>query len=200
MAVFDSSGEKLSQDELITFFDVRGLWYNPETEKICGNGFDDKGWFSYLLNEEGIPEGITIILDGKNQPGEQSVGTYNTKNKLLYFISGKSVFAYDKDGTPVEDSTIQFSISTDSDGDEDGFMDDNYNATTVVYTGILNNEFGLLNYNIIQIELYNKNTGAPSQILKLPEGTLAYNRLNFSFANGIYWLFDKDNRKWIGFK
>lgn len=202
LAVFDASGKKLSPDELTTFIDVRGLWYNPETKKICGNGFNDNGWFSYLLNEKGIPEDITKMLVGKNQPGEQSVGTYNTKNKLLYFISGKSVLAYDMNGNPVDDSTIQLSISIDPDfeGDEDEYMDDNYNTTTVVYTGILKNEFGLLNYNITQIELYNKNTGALSQILKLPEGTLAYNWLNFSFANGIYWLFDKDSRKWIGYK
>ena len=202
LAVFDASGKKLSPDELITFIDVRGLWYNPETKKICGNGFNDKGWFSYQLNEKGIPEDITIILEGKNQPGEQSVGTYNTKNKLLYFISGKSVLAYDMEGKPIEDSSIQLSIIKipDFNGDEEEYIEDNFNTTTVVYSGILKNEYGLLNYNIPQIELYNKNTGAISQILKLPEGTLAYNWFNFSFANGIYWLFDKDNRKWIGYK
>jgi hypothetical protein len=39
-----------------------------------------------------------------------------------------------------------------------------------------------------------------SQLLKLPEDAISYDWLNFSFSNGIYWLFEKDNRKWVGYK
>ena len=202
LAVFDAMGKCLSPDDLTTKIDLRSLWYNPGTKSICGNGYKAEGWFSYKLNTKGIPEEHTIIQLGQNQPGEQSVGAYDAKKKFVYFLNGQKVVVYNEEGEELKDSAIALLINIDEEyaGDDEDYFDENFNSTTVVFTGILKNELGLLNYTKPQIELYNINTGAISQILKLPEDALAYDWFNFSFANGIYWLFDKDKRKWAGYK
>ena len=78
LAVFDFAGKRLSGDDLTTLEDLRGLWYNPTLKKICGNGYNDNGWFSYKLDAKGIPAEAEIYAAGMNQPGEQSVGVFNT--------------------------------------------------------------------------------------------------------------------------
>jgi hypothetical protein len=69
-----------------------------------------------------------------------------------------------------------------------------------VYTGIAGAEAGVLNIVENQIELYDYKTGFLSQKLALPESTVTEAAFNFSFANGLYWLFDIPNRVWIGYK
>ena len=77
---------------------------------------------------------------------------------------------------------------------------ENYNFTNVVASGIKDAEFGLLNTVEKQIEIYNRKEGYLQQTLKLPKGAPVEASFNFAFSNGIYWLFDIENRKWIGYK
>ena len=74
-----------------------------------------------------------------------------------------------------------------------------YNATSIAFTGIPKSEIGLLNVVENQVELFNLE-GLLTKVLKLPQDALAYEMFNFSYCNGIYWLFDKENRKWVGYK
>lgn len=202
LAIFDASGKRLSPDNLTTQIDVRGLWFKDDSKQICGNAFKDNGWFSYKLDANGMPGDMTVFLPGLNQPASQSVGAYNSKNKMVYFIKNSKIVAYDNEGELVEDSaiSIELNISEEFKDDLKKYLEENYNLTTIIYTGINKSEFGLLNYSRSRIELYDKKTGMLSQLLKLPEDAITYDWLNFSFANGIYWLFEKDNRKWVGYK
>ncbi|HLF45531.1 MAG TPA: hypothetical protein VI548_03860, partial [Chitinophagaceae bacterium] len=202
LSVFDAAGKRISPDDLTTQIDVRGLWYNDDSKLICGNAYKDLGWFSYKPDAKGIPQELKIVIPGIIQPSAQSVGTYNSKNRLVYFLDYTEIRAFDDEGKPVEDSSFSLllNIPEEFEDDADLYMEENYNLTTLVFTGINKNEFGLLNYAKSRIELYDKKTGTLSQILKLPEDAISYDWLNFAFTNGIYWLFDKDNRNWVGYK
>ncbi len=202
MAVFEITGKRISPDGVITQADVRGLWYNNETKLICGNAFKNVGWFSYTLDPKGLPQGLSVFLPGANQPGPQSVGAYNSKNNLVYFLNKTRIVAYSQEGKLEEDSVISLELNIPEEFEDkvEKYMEDNYNNTSIVFTGINKSEFGLLNYAKSRIELYDKSTGELSQLLRLPDDAITYDWLNFSLANGIYWLFDKDNRKWVGYK
>ena len=203
LAVFDATGKRLSNDETTTMVDVRGLWYNEKNKKICGNGFNEIGWFEYTLDSKGIPESIEVYKEGLNQPGEQSVGAYNAKNEMLYFISANKIEVYNADGMWEEDSSITIYIGFSKKpeaADDEPEPGEDYNNTTVVYTGIAKTEFGLLNTIEKQVELYNRKTGLMTQKLKLPADATTELSFNFSYANGTYWLFDMENRKWVGNK
>lgn len=205
LAVFDVTGKRLSDEYLTCMVDTRGLWYNPTLKKICGNGYSDIGWFSYTLDAKGIPDDYEIYIEGMNQPGEQSIGVFNTKSNMVYFLNGQNIYVYNKEGMLEEDSTIRIyaGISKKEDIDEDDdaeYLSEDYNYNVLIYTGNPKTEFGLLNVTEKQVELYNRKTGLMTQKLKLPEDLPTWGAFNFSYANGIYWAFDQDTRIWTGYK
>jgi hypothetical protein len=85
------------------------------------------------------------------------------------------------------------------DGDNYDVLQD-YNNTTIVYTGITNAEVGLLNAANKKIELYNLKDGHLTRKLALPEDAPTEDFLNFAYCNSVYWLFDKSARVWKGYK
>jgi hypothetical protein len=90
---------------------------------------------------------------------------------------------------------------TKSQGAEEGEGNagENYNGN-VVSTNITGKEFGFLNTVTKQIELYSYKDGYLQSTLKLPDSVPVEPTFNFAYSNGIYWLFDIANRKWIGYK
>ena len=206
LGVFDSKGMRLSNDDLTTMIDMRGLWYNPSGKKICGNGYLENGWFSYTLDNNGIPTDVTVDNAGMNQPDANSVGTINPKeNEILFYYKERVSFYINN---ILSDRTVTLQLgrkkSEASTGDQDAMDSSIYNRTSVIYTGIKGSELGVLNYTKRQIELYDYATGLPGMTLSLPadcpsaeEGNAAF---NFAYANGIYWLFDIEGRRWLGYK
>jgi hypothetical protein len=205
LAVFDATGKCLSDEELTTQVDTRGLWYNPKLKKICGNGYSDIGWFSYKLDAKGIPVDNEIYAEGMNQPSEQSIGVYNAKTNMICFLDGQHIKMYNAQAMQEEDSSLRLypgiSKADDIDEDDDGeFLSEDYSYNVLIYTGISKAEFGLLNVVGKQVELYNKKTGLLTQKLKLPDDINTWPAFNFSYANGTYWAFDQDTRTWTGYK
>lgn len=205
LAVFNASGTRLSGDDLTTLADIRGLWYNPSIKKICGNGYSDLGWFNYKLDTKGIPDESEVYAEGMNQPGEQSIGVFNEKSNMVYFLYDQNVYVYNADAMQEEDSTIRLYPGIikkdDIDEDDDGeYLSEDYNSNVLIYTGIPKAEFGLLNVVEKQVELYNRKTGLMTQKLKLPADLPTWSSFSFSYTNGTYWAFDQDTRTWTGYK
>jgi len=205
LAVFDVNGKRLSDDDLTCMNDTRGLWYNPTLKKICGNGYSDIGWFNYTLNTKGIPTESEVYAAGKNQPDEQSIGVFNAKSNMVYFLSGQNIHTYNSEVMEEEDSIIRLypgvSKKEDNELEDDGeTLGEDYSYNVLIYTGIPKAEFGLLNIVEKQVELYNRKTGLMTQKLKLPADLPTWTAFNFSYANGIYWAFDQETRIWTGYK
>jgi hypothetical protein len=203
MAVFDIKGKRLSSEDLATMMDTRGIWYNPVTKQVCGNGYSTAGWFSYTIDKTGIPTDAEFTFEGKFQPGDQSVGVYNPTAKQVLFLNLSQVFMYDKDAEPKDSVAIHWGRKK-ADGpadNEDLFkMHEDYNSTSVIYTGIKGQELGFLNITNQQIELYDIKTGYLTKVLSLPDTSVVESVFNFAYANGIYWLFNIEMRKWVGYK
>jgi hypothetical protein len=207
MAIYDAKGNCLStNDKLAAMIDTRGLWYNPNTKLICGNGYNNNGWFHYNLNAAGKVTGYDYILeDSMHQPGEQCVGVYNKTAKQVLFLLGSTVYMYNEKGVEVKKLILHIGrkkadgIANTEDGD---IIPDEYNTTSLVYTGIAGQEIGLYNIDQKKIELYDSKTGFMTNILNLPSNIYIDEEksFGFAFANGMYWIFDKDNRIWKGYK
>jgi hypothetical protein len=205
MAVFNNTGKRLSGDELTCMADLRGLWYNTKLKKICGNGYNETGWFNYTLDVKGIPNELVVTTEGMNQPGKQSIGVYNPNSNMVYFLNGQHIEVYNSNAMPEEDSTIRLypGISRKEaivNTDDASVLPEDYNNNELIYTGFPKAEFGLLNTNLKQVELYNRKTGLMTQKLKLPEDIELWTAFNFSYTNGIYWSFNQDTRIWTGYK
>lgn len=203
-AVFDAKGIRLSSDNLTTMADCRGLWYNAVTKKIEGNQYSDYGWFTYILDSKGIPKDVEVREEEQCQPSEQCAGVYSTENNKVYFLSGSELYEYNAAKCQVEGTTvIHFGKAKKGDisPDEDATLSpEYYNSSTLVYTGTKKAEFGFLNPDEGQIELYDKSTGLLTSILRLPSDAPMEEYFNFAYANGIFWLFDIEARKWVGYK
>lgn len=203
MTIFDAKGKRVSSIYSTCKADTRGLWYNPATKSIQGNGYDKTGWFSYKLDASGTTmDELQTLEEGMLQPGQQCVGAFNPAEKTVLFLSGDTVISYKAaDRKPTgKNMLIRWGISSASDETNTEGRIDNYNYTTIVYTGITNAQLGFLNFIDFQVELYNQKTGLLTQVLKLPEGAPAETSFNFAYANGMYWFFNMTERKWIGYK
>jgi hypothetical protein len=204
LAVFDVKGKRLSSENLIAKIDVRGLWYDPAKKTICGNGYNDNGWFHYNIDPKGTVTGFDIDSAAMLQPNEQCVGTYHPVRKEVLFLNGNQVSLYVADGSSDEAIGLKFGMTKKDDIGEkfewNAETPKDYNGTTVVFTAVKNAELGVLNMEKKQIELYDFKEGFLSTVLKLPDTVEAYPSFNFCFTNGMYWMFDKETRIWTAYK
>ncbi|MGB3006301.1 MAG: hypothetical protein WBC06_07320 [Chitinophagaceae bacterium] len=207
IGVFDIKGKMLSPISQKAFFDIRGLWYNPTTKTIQMNGYNDFGWAEYKLDIKGMPVSVKTLFKGMNQPDEQTVGAYNPVKKELYFTSyDGGIESYDTKSAESKDYiTLHLGIREENQDEVDLELNneeviEDYNSTSVIYTGIKGSEIGLLNYINKEIELYDINSGFLTKTLVLPDDAPTYDILNFAYTNSIYWLFDAEKRIWKGYK
>ncbi len=207
-AYFNQVGEMMSPPDLSILADVRGLWYNSALKTFQGNAFGSGGWVTYVMDDAGVPYDVKPFLPGQLQPYPNSVAQYNLRENLVHFLKGSTVVSYNAaTGAEVKEKTflLKTGYSKKIPPPADLVIDSNavltkYNTTTVVYTGISNAEFGLLNVETKEIELYSKTDGLMYQKLKLPADAIVKDKLNFSFSNNTYFLYDARNRSWIGYR
>ena len=195
-ATFDSKGKLLYQTDAGK--DLRGIWYNPKTKNIEGNCYDEGGWIKYPLSAKGEVNPSEILIEGLKQPESQSVGVFNAKENIVYFLYQTGVVIYNMKGE--EQKTIELKkLKSDT-----AILFDSetatYNISEIIYTGIPKAEIGILNIETKKIEFYNKATGIYTTEWILPEDAVVERNFNFAYANGMVWLFDKENRKWLGYK
>jgi hypothetical protein len=197
LSVFDTKGKILSGEDLKTNADLRGFWYNPTTKTLQANCYDIGGWVSYKLDSKGMPQEPTKLLEGMYQPEAQSMGVFDAKTKTVYFLKGNTVIAYDLKGN--EGKSISL-VLKDNEGED--FLPEKYNYSTIIYTGIPKQEFGIYDTENKKIELYSKATGKLTASWLLPNDlpTQEVTNFNFSFCNGMVWLYDIDSRKWYAYK
>lgn len=203
LAVFDAKFNRLSNDDLDAMVDTRGLWYDPVTQTIAGNGYSEGGWFTYKLDKDGIPTDYNETHEGMNQPDVQSVGAYNSTARQVLFLHNSQVYKYTRDAELADSMIIHWGrkkADGPADGEDPFYQNEDYNTSTVVYTGIKGQELGFLNVTNNAVELYDIQNGYLTKVLTLPETASPEHSFNFAYANGIYWLFNIELRKWIGYK
>ena len=208
LAIFDGSSELFSPPDLAQLYDIRGLWYHPRDQTFYANTHGNTGWIKYTIDKQGIPYDATVIHPGQRQPYPQSVGQFSAKENLVYFLKGNLALAYDANtGNPIPDKNKILKIGfTKKHPQPTEWQADTirlpygYNFTTLIYTGIPNGEFGLLNTGKREIELYSAADGLMSTRLLIPDVIPVKEKLNFAFCNNFYWLYDANSRTWAGMR
>jgi hypothetical protein len=203
LVIFNANGKVVSGEEQKTLIDVRGLWYNPKTKQLEGNAYKDFGWFSYDLNNNGIPVKLNRKKEGSYQPDDNSAGVLNTDDNEVLFLDGLNIVCYSTEGTDKRKSIqLHFGAMNENDATTLSVTDfeQTYNTRSIIYTGTKGAEIGLLNVAKKQVELYDIKSGYMSQVIKLPIEFEVETYFNFSYSNGIYWVFDKQKRIWNGYK
>ncbi|MFZ9717905.1 MAG: hypothetical protein ACO3BD_00990 [Chitinophagaceae bacterium] len=212
MAIFNIVGERVSPGDLATMFDTRGIWFNPAAKTIQASGFGGYGITSYVIDEYGIPYNTQAVFTGNWMPDDQASPTMNPRDTTLYILDKNIIRAYHpSSGKALHEKNITVKPGVFKPKPPrpnqppvvvpppDTLLK-RYNNTSIAFTPFLNAEIGLLNIEEKAIELYSRAEGIMTQKLLLPQDAPVSKRLNFSFANNIYWLFDARNRVWIGYR
>ena len=128
----------------------------------------------------------------------------NAEPETFTLPSGAGATAYDLNGEDAEKTIVLHWGRTKGQGINreaaDTEISEDYNASSVIYTGIAGAEIGVLNVAQKQVELYSKASGFLTQKLKMPSDIPAETLFNFAYANGMFWFFDMDKRVWTGCK
>lgn len=209
MGIYDAKGKAIKEN-IDAENDYRGLWYNPVSKRIEFNCYDEGGIGYLVLDARGMIKDRKVEFTGMNQPGAQCVGVYSPIGNSILFLNPENyeVEKYSAK-TGMSDgvlTTIKVGCKTTKDAEE---MDADTEATrwesrnlnSVQYTGTPKGELAILNYDDRTIELYDKKTGLMSKTyFKIPESVSIQLSFNFSYNNGLWWFFDKEERKWVGCK
>ena len=188
LEVFDSKGQQIAAST--PGFDVRGLWYNPKSEKLEGNSFDDKGLFRIKWNPayRSTPY-TTNIWKGLNQPHENSVGSFDAKKNELVFMHEGFIYRHNaKSGALVRKFELENTPAQKA-----------MNLTTGIFTGVKKHEYILLNVAASEVFFFNKK-GKLTATCKLPGNQKLEDYFNWSYANGQVWIFNIESRTWTGYR
>ncbi len=190
LEVFDGNGNNVYQTD--AGVDTRGIWWNPKTKTLEGNGYGDVGIFSYSMNSSGFPsEGTQTVFPGENhQACEQCVGTFDTKKKaMMYYASGYITWYSRSKGVEIKKMALEV-----------GSGIDDINEYSTIYTGVKNMEIGLLDYNNNKVYLYSAKTGKRTGTVELPSNAETHGVFRFAYANKHVFLYSVDSRSWTGYK
>ena len=190
MAIFDASGNLLSDPKLKTMVDIRGLWYDAADKALKCNTYNKSGWYRYVLDATGKPEAAVMFVEGMKQPDAQSQGAFDEKGKRLLFYKSDSLYIHDAQ-TGLHKSTIAIKL-TDARR--------SYLNNGIVYIGGAKQEFVLLNTDKKSLSVFSAKDGSWIRDMAFNSEEKMPTVLGFSYCNSIYWLFDVKNRVWQGYK
>jgi hypothetical protein len=185
---FSSTGKHLAASE--AGFDFRGLWWDPKAKALMGNGYSESGWWRTDLTAAGhATANGEVVLEGKNQPEDQSVGAYDPASKRIAFLGESRISLYSpKTGAPGRTFSLN-GLPCDWDA---------VNYTSVICTGSKTHTYGILEYEARRVHFFNRK-GAYTGSIRLPDDAPANFAFCFAYANGLMWIFDIDARTWIGY-
>lgn len=203
MFVFNADGKRIGDTTNNTMFDVRGIWYNTTTHTLQSNGYKDFGIGEYVLDKDGFPGSVKKTGLVSRQPTEQNAAAFDTASQELYFFDNTKGVIIRQSLNGNADTVLLYLGAKKKKNIKNHRNKDvlnKYNENTCIYTGGQHSEIGLLNVKDRKIELYSVKSGLLKQELLLPADAPAEFSLNFSYANGIYWFFDRRKREWRGYR
>jgi len=186
---FTSTGTNLFATTL--GFDGRGLWYNPATKNLEGNGAGEAGWYSIPLvgQTAGKPESI---MTGQYQPDFQSVGAYDYSKKQVVFLSAdmNSIITYSHK-KPSKTKTIALKW--------EGIPTGNINPYALGFTGVSGYEYVCYDWVNTNLIFFDRKGNQKAKVA-IPSDAPINEMFCFSFTNGRAFFYDIDNRTWTGYK
>ncbi len=190
LETFDLAGNPLYQTN--TGFDMRGLWWNDNTNQLESNGYNAGGIWAYDLNATGYALNTgTSVFAGMNQPTAQSVGDYNCVDDEIWYYDNGSIMKRDR---ATNNLIGNFPITGLPVGTG------NLNNNSVFYTDCQGHEIGLVDYQLKRVYFVDKNTMTYSGMSQLPLATVINNSFRASWANDLVWLFDSGPDIWYSFQ
>ncbi len=190
LETFSAAGVPLFQTN--TGFDMRGMWWNPNTNQLESNGYNTGGIWKYNLNASGyaLNTGVSIFT-GMNQPTAQSNGDYNcADNEIVYYNAG-AIMRRNRTTNALIGSLAITGLPVAL---------GNLNDNSICYTDCLGHEYALLDYVLKRVYFINKATGAYNGMSQLPATAVTNVSFRTSWANGLFWIYNTANLTWYSYQ
>jgi hypothetical protein len=186
---FNAEGKNLYSG--MVGFDGRGFWYNPKTKSLEANCAGDAGWVKIKLSSNDN-HSSEFIKEAVFQPEFNSCGTYCPEKKAVVFFNLEAgtfdFYSYKK---PSKTRAVNAGIPS--------FELNDFNSTTIAYTGNKGFELVLLNIEKEKLFFFNL-SGEKTAETNLPSLAPIPDLFRFTFANNRVFLYDADERTWMAFK
>jgi len=174
-------------------FDYRGLWWNPVTSQLEGNGFGSGDIVYQNLNATtGYAEAGTNFLFTSAQPDVHSSGALDVDRYEIVYYFNNQITRYDRTNNSLVGTLnvtgLPASVGT-------------LNANQIITTGCAGLDYAL--YDITnKTLLFLDATGAYVSSSQLPASAptnSSSGRDQVSFANNLLWLYDATASQWIAY-
>ncbi|RZK99171.1 MAG: T9SS type A sorting domain-containing protein [Hymenobacter sp.] len=189
--VFSATGMRLTTVSPLGY-DFRGVWWNPTTSQLEGNGYSNASIVAKPLDASGYPVATTIttIFAAGNGLSMQNVGTYDPVNNEMVYYSGGTI----KRTSRATNATVASAAVTGL-----PVATTNLNSNVVLYTGCTGREYGL--YDAVNKAVYfvSRATNAYVGTSQLPSSAPGNTDFGVTYANGQLYLFNYTTRTWNGY-
>ncbi|MGB0390609.1 MAG: T9SS type A sorting domain-containing protein [Salibacteraceae bacterium] len=158
---------------------MRGIWWNPATSNLEGNGYNSNGIITFTVNSTtGYVSGGTVLFSGSHQPYYQCQGVLDEANNEILYFYASSIYRYSRVTGNLIGSTA---ISN---------MPASYTLTgyNIIYTGCPGKEIGLYDRLNKKLLFINKATGAYVGASQLPTTAGTPYNWGVSFADDKLWV------------
>ncbi|WP_025741282.1 HYR domain-containing protein [Aquimarina pacifica] len=189
---YDDQGNTLVTNT--TGLDFRGLWWNPNTNELQGNGAGTSGYRTIALDGSGYAtNGGNTFVTGLNQPNNQSNGTYDYHANEIIFYHSEVLYRYDMEGNQLGSTTI-VNFPEVSNGD--------ITTRSIGYTGVPGAEIVIYSELNARVYFIDKATATYNgDFLDMPAGAPTPNNYGFTYANGYVFLReDSSADSWVSYQ
>lgn len=190
LETFDTKGLSVFQSK--AGLNTQGMWWNATTQQLESNV--KKGIAATKLTDKGYASGdeIKVILENStHQPNSNSCGVYDTDADEILYYSYEKIYRYSRKDAQLISSYYLIGLPASG---------DNLNQNSLIYTGKKGMEIGLLDYKNKKVHLFDKTSRKFANTIDLPQSAVTHKEYRFSYANNHIWLFNSEERTWVGYK
>lgn len=171
-------------------FDPGSLWLEGNGKILKSYASGMEGLYAIHLRD-GMPAFAENIFYSLHNPIAIGNGAWAAKHRELWYYHDKTIFRY-KTRHAHHRSPLHLDI-------ED--FENEINSMGLVYTGIRHCEIGLYDRGQNRILLYSARNGKCRQILQIQDENGPKPLCgDFAYANGYFWLFNREAGIWHGYR
>jgi hypothetical protein len=189
LMIFNQQGQSIRNPYLLPF-DPGSLWIEGSGNYLRSYAAGMEGLYVIHLRE-GLPAYAENIFYALHNPVAIGNGAWVSKRKEMWYFHDKTVYRY-KIRNAYHRTPLQLDL------DE---FENEINSMGMVYTGIRQSEIGLYDRGQHRILLFNARNGKCSRILQIADESGPKPLCgDFAFANGLFWLYDRETGIWYGYR
>jgi hypothetical protein len=189
LIIYNHEGKTIKKPYLLPF-DPGSLWMENSGKALKSYASGMEGLYVIHL-QEGNPAYFENIFYSLHNPVAIGNGVWVRHRKELCYYHDKTIFRYK---TRHVNHRAPITLMIDD-------YENELNSMGIIYTGIRNKEIGFYDHGQHRIMLYSAKSGRCTSILQIMDETGPKPLCgDIAYANGYYWLYDRETGNWHGYR